>query len=96
MGASSDRPGVCASQLIRPINALDELCRLMKSFVYPKPGATGSLGAGLIPISSELCYRLGACQMTMCGTGMQRCASPERGRASGRFGGPGREDEGQV
>ncbi|XP_032460049.1 phosphatidylinositol 3,4,5-trisphosphate-dependent Rac exchanger 1 protein isoform X3 [Phocoena sinus] len=59
-------------QLIRPINALDELCRLMKSFVYPKPGATGSLGAGLIPISSELCYRLGACQMTMCGTGMQR------------------------
>ncbi|XP_033695450.1 phosphatidylinositol 3,4,5-trisphosphate-dependent Rac exchanger 1 protein isoform X3 [Tursiops truncatus] len=59
-------------QLIRPINALDELCRLMKSFVYHKPGATGSLGAGLIPISSELCYRLGACQMTMCGTGMQR------------------------
>ena len=39
MGASSNRPGVCASQLIRPINALDELCRLMKSFVYPKPGA---------------------------------------------------------
>lgn len=74
MGASSDRPGMCASQLIRPINALDELCRLMKSFVYHKPGAAGSLGAGLIPISSELCYRLGACQMTMCSTGMQRCA----------------------
>uniref|UniRef100_A0A8C9HAT2 Phosphatidylinositol-3,4,5-trisphosphate dependent Rac exchange factor 1 n=1 Tax=Piliocolobus tephrosceles TaxID=591936 RepID=A0A8C9HAT2_9PRIM len=59
-------------QLIRPINALDELCRLMKSFVHPKPGAAGSVGAGLIPISSELCYRLGACQMVMCGTGMQR------------------------
>ncbi|XP_077023540.1 phosphatidylinositol 3,4,5-trisphosphate-dependent Rac exchanger 1 protein isoform X3 [Tamandua tetradactyla] len=59
-------------QLIRPINALDELCRLMKSFVHPKPGATGSVGAGLIPISSELCYRLGACQIAMCGTGMQR------------------------
>ncbi|XP_025787973.1 phosphatidylinositol 3,4,5-trisphosphate-dependent Rac exchanger 1 protein [Puma concolor] len=59
-------------QLIRPINALDELCRLMKSFVHPKPGASGSLGAGLIPISSELCYRLGACQIAMCGTGMQR------------------------
>nr|XP_010957072.1 PREDICTED: LOW QUALITY PROTEIN: phosphatidylinositol 3,4,5-trisphosphate-dependent Rac exchanger 1 protein [Camelus bactrianus] len=59
-------------QLIRPINALDELCRLMKSFVHPKPGTSGSLGAGLIPISSELCYRLGACQITMCGTGMQR------------------------
>uniref|UniRef100_A0A452VK64 Phosphatidylinositol-3,4,5-trisphosphate dependent Rac exchange factor 1 n=1 Tax=Ursus maritimus TaxID=29073 RepID=A0A452VK64_URSMA len=61
-------------QLIRPINALDELCRLMKSFVHPKPGASGSLGAGLIPISSELCYRLGACQIAMCGTGMQRQA----------------------
>uniref|UniRef100_A0A8C9JSI9 Phosphatidylinositol 3,4,5-trisphosphate-dependent Rac exchanger 1 protein n=1 Tax=Panthera tigris altaica TaxID=74533 RepID=A0A8C9JSI9_PANTA len=59
-------------QLIRPINALDELCRLMKSFVHPKPGASGSLGAGLIPISSELCYRLGACQIAMCGTGRQR------------------------
>lgn len=72
--ARSDRPAVCvcASQLIRPINALDELCRLMKSSVHPKPGAAGSLGAGLIPISSELCYRLGACQIAMCGTGMQR------------------------
>uniref|UniRef100_G1QAE3 Phosphatidylinositol-3,4,5-trisphosphate dependent Rac exchange factor 1 n=1 Tax=Myotis lucifugus TaxID=59463 RepID=G1QAE3_MYOLU len=59
-------------QLIRPINALDELCRLMKSFVHPKPGAAGSLGASLIPVSSELCYRLGACQIAMCGTGMQR------------------------
>ncbi|XP_012583585.1 PREDICTED: phosphatidylinositol 3,4,5-trisphosphate-dependent Rac exchanger 1 protein [Condylura cristata] len=59
-------------QLIRPINALDELCRLMKSFVHPKSGGGGSLGAGLIPISSELCYRLGACQIAMCGTGMQR------------------------
>ncbi|KAF3817374.1 hypothetical protein GH733_012665 [Mirounga leonina] len=59
-------------QLIRPINALDELCRLMKSFVHPKAGASGSLGAGLIPVSSELCYRLGACQMALCGTGMQR------------------------
>ncbi|XP_024857072.1 phosphatidylinositol 3,4,5-trisphosphate-dependent Rac exchanger 1 protein isoform X2 [Bos taurus] len=59
-------------QLIRPINALDELCRLMKSLVHPKPGAAGSLGAGLIPISSELCYRLGACQIAMCATGMQR------------------------
>ncbi|KAM4833071.1 phosphatidylinositol 3,4,5-trisphosphate-dependent Rac exchanger 1 protein isoform X1 [Urocitellus parryii] len=59
-------------QLIRPINALDELCRLMKSLVHPKPGASGSFGASLIPVSSELCYRLGACQMALCGTGMQR------------------------
>uniref|UniRef100_G3UDJ5 Phosphatidylinositol-3,4,5-trisphosphate dependent Rac exchange factor 1 n=1 Tax=Loxodonta africana TaxID=9785 RepID=G3UDJ5_LOXAF len=59
-------------QLIRPINALDELCRLMKSLIHPKPGTSGSLGASLIPISSELCYRLGACQIAMCSTGMQR------------------------
>lgn len=59
-------------QLIRPINALDELCRLMKSFIHPKPGAGSSVGAGLIPVSFELCYRLGACQIAMCGTGMQR------------------------
>uniref|UniRef100_A0A8C9PGT2 Phosphatidylinositol-3,4,5-trisphosphate dependent Rac exchange factor 1 n=1 Tax=Spermophilus dauricus TaxID=99837 RepID=A0A8C9PGT2_SPEDA len=63
-------------QLIRPINALDELCRLMKSLVHPTPGAGGSFGASLIPVSSELCYRLGACQMALCGTGMQRGSQP--------------------
>uniref|UniRef100_A0A8C9FSV1 Uncharacterized protein n=1 Tax=Pavo cristatus TaxID=9049 RepID=A0A8C9FSV1_PAVCR len=62
---------------IRPINAMDELCRLMKSFINTKPTPSGysssnTSGAGLLPISSELCYRLGACQITMCGTGMQR------------------------
>ena len=82
----------------RPINALDELCRLMKSLVHPKPGAAGSLGAGLIPISSELCYRLGACQIAMCATGMQRCVEAQpgggtagrrgRGWTSGGWGGP--------
>lgn len=75
---------MCTSQLIRPINALDELCRLMKSFVHPKPGAAGSLGTGLIPISSELCYRLGACQIAMCRTGMQRCAVTAGGGGGGR------------
>ncbi|XP_030068178.1 phosphatidylinositol 3,4,5-trisphosphate-dependent Rac exchanger 1 protein isoform X2 [Microcaecilia unicolor] len=61
-------------QLIRPLNAMDELCRLMKSFINTKAPHSGSnvSGAGLLPISSELCYRLGACQMVMCGTGMQR------------------------
>lgn len=56
---------------------MDELCRLMKSFINTKPTQPGYSssnisGAGLLPISSELCYRLGACQITMCGTGMQR------------------------
>ncbi|XP_030319020.1 phosphatidylinositol 3,4,5-trisphosphate-dependent Rac exchanger 1 protein isoform X5 [Calypte anna] len=73
----SNATAVKIDQLIRPINAMDELCRLMKSFIHTKPTQSGysssnTSGAGLLPISSELCYRLGACQITMCGTGMQR------------------------
>ncbi|NXH57243.1 PREX1 protein, partial [Rhabdornis inornatus] len=73
----SNTTAVKIDQLIRPINAMDELCRLLKSFISTKPGQSGcsssaSSGAGLLPISSELCYRLGACQITMCATGMQR------------------------
>ncbi|XP_060086815.1 phosphatidylinositol 3,4,5-trisphosphate-dependent Rac exchanger 1 protein isoform X2 [Heteronotia binoei] len=70
----SNTAAVKIDQLIRPINAMDELCRLMKSFVTSKGSQSSSSvsGAGLLPISSELCYRLGACQVVMCGTGMQR------------------------
>ncbi|XP_075032497.1 phosphatidylinositol 3,4,5-trisphosphate-dependent Rac exchanger 1 protein [Mixophyes fleayi] len=73
----SNTTAIKIDQLIRPINALDELCRLMKSFITPKQPPSeycknNMLGAGLLPISSELCYRLGACQIVMCGTGMQR------------------------
>ncbi|XP_068064226.1 phosphatidylinositol 3,4,5-trisphosphate-dependent Rac exchanger 1 protein isoform X8 [Anomalospiza imberbis] len=73
----SNTTAVKIDQLIRPINAMDELCRLLKSFISTKPIQSGcsssaSSGAGLLPISSELCYRLGACQITMCATGMQR------------------------
>ncbi|XP_063002021.1 phosphatidylinositol 3,4,5-trisphosphate-dependent Rac exchanger 1 protein isoform X1 [Elgaria multicarinata webbii] len=73
----SNTTAVKIDQLIRPINAMDELCRLMKSFVSTKGSQAGYsnsyvAGAGLLPISSELCYRLGACQVVMCGTGMQR------------------------
>ncbi|KAJ6665662.1 hypothetical protein lerEdw1_002032 [Lerista edwardsae] len=73
----SNTTAVKIDQLIRPINAMDELCRLMKSFVSTKGSPSGYSssyvsGAGLLPISSELCYRLGACQIVMCGTGMQR------------------------
>ncbi|MBZ3883619.1 Phosphatidylinositol 3,4,5-trisphosphate-dependent Rac exchanger 1 protein [Sciurus carolinensis] len=59
-------------QLICPINAIDELCHLLKSFMHSKPGNSRSLGSGLLPVSCELCYHLGACQMAMCSTGMQR------------------------
>ncbi|KAM8946177.1 phosphatidylinositol 3,4,5-trisphosphate-dependent Rac exchanger 1 protein isoform 2-T2 [Pelodytes ibericus] len=73
----SNTTAIKIDQLIRPINALDELCRLMKSFISTKPPQSGYSsgnisGAGLLPISTELCYRLGACQIVMCGTGMQR------------------------
>ncbi|RMB95934.1 hypothetical protein DUI87_28048 [Hirundo rustica rustica] len=73
----SNTTAVKIDQLIRPINAMDELCRLLKSFISTTPMQSGcsssaSSGAGLLPISSELCYRLGACQITMCATGMQR------------------------
>ncbi|NWZ37609.1 PREX1 protein, partial [Brachypodius atriceps] len=73
----SNTTAVKIDQLIRPINAMDELCRLLKSFTSTKAMQSGcsssaSSGAGLLPISSELCYRLGACQIIMCATGMQR------------------------
>ncbi|XP_053103454.1 phosphatidylinositol 3,4,5-trisphosphate-dependent Rac exchanger 1 protein isoform X2 [Hemicordylus capensis] len=66
----SNTTAVKIDQLIRPINAMEELCRLMKTFVSTKVPYVS--GAGLLPISSEFCYRLGACQIVMCGTGMQR------------------------
>ncbi|XP_061656791.1 phosphatidylinositol 3,4,5-trisphosphate-dependent Rac exchanger 1 protein isoform X1 [Syngnathoides biaculeatus] len=60
-------------QLLRPLNTLDDLCRLMQSYVNARPGAHGQpSGVGLLCVSSELCNRLGACQITMCATGMQR------------------------
>lgn len=73
----SNTTAVKIDQLIRPINAMDELCRLLKSYINIKNPLTGISssnisGAGLLPISSELCYRLGSCQIVMCGTGMQR------------------------
>ncbi|XP_075702372.1 LOW QUALITY PROTEIN: phosphatidylinositol 3,4,5-trisphosphate-dependent Rac exchanger 1 protein [Rhinoderma darwinii] len=73
----SNTTAIKIDQLIRPINALDELCRLMKAFLTPKQSSSefcknSMSGAALLPISSELCYRLGACQIVMCGTGMQR------------------------
>ncbi|XP_018424538.1 PREDICTED: phosphatidylinositol 3,4,5-trisphosphate-dependent Rac exchanger 1 protein [Nanorana parkeri] len=75
--ADSNTTAIKIDQLIRPMNALDELCRLLKSLITPKQPQSeycknNMLGTGLLPISSELCYRLGACQMVMCGTGMQR------------------------
>uniref|UniRef100_A0AAQ4QIQ3 Phosphatidylinositol 3,4,5-trisphosphate-dependent Rac exchanger 1 protein n=1 Tax=Gasterosteus aculeatus aculeatus TaxID=481459 RepID=A0AAQ4QIQ3_GASAC len=60
-------------QLLRPLNTLDDLCRLMQSYVNVRPSAQGHpSGVSVLCVSSELCNRLGACHITMCGTGMQR------------------------
>ncbi|KAJ8260075.1 hypothetical protein GJAV_G00176780 [Gymnothorax javanicus] len=61
-------------QLLRPLNALDDLCRLMQSYVNVRPsGNAHPSGVSVLAVSSELCDRLGACHITMCATGMQRC-----------------------
>ncbi|TMS16465.1 Phosphatidylinositol 3,4,5-trisphosphate-dependent Rac exchanger 1 protein [Larimichthys crocea] len=61
-------------QLLRPLNTLDDLCRLMQSYVNARQSAQGHpSGVSVLCVSSELCNRLGACHITMCGTGMQRC-----------------------
>uniref|UniRef100_A0A8C5DX26 Phosphatidylinositol 3,4,5-trisphosphate-dependent Rac exchanger 1 protein n=1 Tax=Gouania willdenowi TaxID=441366 RepID=A0A8C5DX26_GOUWI len=60
-------------QLLRPLNTLDDLCRLMQSYVNVRSCAQGHpSGVSVLCVSSELCNRLGACHITMCGTGMQR------------------------
>ncbi|XP_043970268.1 phosphatidylinositol 3,4,5-trisphosphate-dependent Rac exchanger 1 protein-like isoform X2 [Gambusia affinis] len=61
-------------QLLRPLNTLDDLCRLMQSYVNVRPSTQGHpSGVSVLCVSSELCNRLGACHITLCGTGMQRC-----------------------
>ncbi|XP_078254244.1 phosphatidylinositol 3,4,5-trisphosphate-dependent Rac exchanger 2 protein isoform X2 [Rhinoraja longicauda] len=66
-------------KLMRPLNALDELHRLMESFIGSKRTAActytacGASGVGLLSVSSELCDRLGACHIIMCNSGVHRC-----------------------
>uniref|UniRef100_A0A8C7J2C9 Phosphatidylinositol 3,4,5-trisphosphate-dependent Rac exchanger 2 protein n=1 Tax=Oncorhynchus kisutch TaxID=8019 RepID=A0A8C7J2C9_ONCKI len=58
---------------LRPLNTLDDLCRLMQSYVNVHPNAAGHpSGVSVLCVSSELCNRLGACHITMCATGI-RC-----------------------
>ncbi|CAI5779402.1 3,4,5-trisphosphate-dependent Rac exchanger 2 isoform X1 [Podarcis lilfordi] len=66
-------------KLMRPINSLDELYRLMVSFIRSKRTAScaytacSASGVGLLSVSSELCSRLGACHIIMCNSGVHRC-----------------------
>ncbi len=67
-------------QLMRPLNALDELYRLMESFISCRRTAAcqftacGASGVGLLTVASELCSRLGACHIVMCNSGVHRSA----------------------
>ncbi|XP_011362929.1 phosphatidylinositol 3,4,5-trisphosphate-dependent Rac exchanger 2 protein [Pteropus vampyrus] len=66
-------------KLMRPLNALDELYRLVASFIRSKRTAAcvntacSASGVGLLSVSSELCSRLGACHIIMCNSGVHRC-----------------------
>lgn len=65
---------------MRPLNALDELYRLMESFISCRRTAAcqftacGASGVGLLTVASELCSRLGACHIVMCNSGVHRSA----------------------
>ncbi|MFT7804716.1 phosphatidylinositol 3,4,5-trisphosphate-dependent Rac exchanger 1 protein [Arapaima gigas] len=74
----SNSTAVKIDQLLRPLNALDDLCRLMQTYMNVKPTAAGGAschpsGVSLLPVSAELCNRLGGCHIVTCATGMQRC-----------------------
>ncbi|XP_056306227.1 phosphatidylinositol 3,4,5-trisphosphate-dependent Rac exchanger 2 protein [Danio aesculapii] len=66
-------------KVMRPLNAMDELYRLMESFISCRRTAAcqftacGASGVGLLTVASELCSRLGACHIVMCNSGVHRC-----------------------
>ena len=67
---------------MRPLNVLDELYRLVASFIRSKRTAAcvntacSASGVGLLSVSSELCSRLGACHVIMCNSGVHRYVTP--------------------
>ncbi|XP_016136549.1 phosphatidylinositol 3,4,5-trisphosphate-dependent Rac exchanger 1 protein-like [Sinocyclocheilus grahami] len=72
--SDSNSTAMKIDQLLRPLNTLDDLCRLMQTYMNVKPSSAGQpSGVSVLVVSSELCNRLGACHITMCATGMQRC-----------------------
>uniref|UniRef100_W5JY16 Phosphatidylinositol-3,4,5-trisphosphate dependent Rac exchange factor 1 n=1 Tax=Astyanax mexicanus TaxID=7994 RepID=W5JY16_ASTMX len=72
--SESNSTAMKIDQLLRPLNTLDDLCRLMQTYMNVRPSAAGHpSGVSVLLVSSELCSRLGACHITMCSTGLQRC-----------------------
>ncbi|XP_061777835.1 phosphatidylinositol 3,4,5-trisphosphate-dependent Rac exchanger 2 protein isoform X2 [Nerophis ophidion] len=79
MSPSSTPKAALIDKLMRPLNALDELYRLMESFISCRRTAAcqytacGASGLGLLTVASELCSRLGATHIVMCNSGVHRC-----------------------
>uniref|UniRef100_A0AAQ5YI64 Phosphatidylinositol-3,4,5-trisphosphate-dependent Rac exchange factor 2 n=1 Tax=Amphiprion ocellaris TaxID=80972 RepID=A0AAQ5YI64_AMPOC len=79
MPPSSAPKAALIDKLMRPLNALDELYRLMESFISCRRTAAcqytacGASGVGLLSVASELCSRLGATHIVMCNSGVHRC-----------------------
>ncbi|KAF0028123.1 hypothetical protein F2P81_019210 [Scophthalmus maximus] len=79
MPPSSAPKAALIDKLMRPLNALDELYRLMESFISCRRTAAcqytacGASGVGLLTVASELCSRLGATHIVMCNSGVHRC-----------------------
>lgn len=74
LSTGSNSTAMKIDHLLRPLNTLDDLCRLMQTYMNVKPSAAGHpSGVSVLLVSSELCSRLGACNISMCATGMQRC-----------------------
>ncbi|KAJ8376630.1 hypothetical protein SKAU_G00072100 [Synaphobranchus kaupii] len=76
---SSAPKAALIDKLMRPLNALEELYRLMECFISSRRTAAcqftacGASGVGLLSVASELCSRLGACHIVMCNSGVHRC-----------------------
>ncbi|KAK5898540.1 hypothetical protein CgunFtcFv8_015945 [Champsocephalus gunnari] len=75
---SSTPKAALIDKLMRPLNAVEELYRLMESFISSRRTppcqftACGASGVGLLSVSSELCSRLGATHIVMCNSGVHR------------------------
>uniref|UniRef100_A0A8C7FDH3 Phosphatidylinositol-3,4,5-trisphosphate dependent Rac exchange factor 2 n=1 Tax=Oncorhynchus kisutch TaxID=8019 RepID=A0A8C7FDH3_ONCKI len=79
LGGTDPRSALLLCDLMRPLNALEELYRLMESFISSRRTAAcqytacGASGVGLLTVASELCSRLGATHIVMCNSGVHRC-----------------------
>ncbi|XP_067107963.1 phosphatidylinositol 3,4,5-trisphosphate-dependent Rac exchanger 2 protein [Osmerus mordax] len=76
---SSAPKAALIDKLMRPLTSLEELYRLMESFISSRRTAAcqytacGASGVGLLAVASELCSLLGATHIVMCNSGVHRC-----------------------